>query len=69
VSRRFVIWLDASDGSLPTFDGIQWPDGTVTIHHRHFPGVTSNWPTAETAAQTVHSAPTRIEWTDPEEPE
>jgi hypothetical protein len=64
VSRRFVIWLDASDGSLPTFDGIQWPDLSVTVHHRHFPGITSNWASADIAAQTVHSPAGRIEWTD-----
>jgi hypothetical protein len=57
----FVLWLDASDGSVPTHDGIQWPDGTVTIHHRHF-GITTTHHSAEAACQAAHGKQGRIVW-------
>jgi hypothetical protein len=57
----FVLWLDALDGSVPTHDGIQWPDGTVTIHHRHF-GITTTHHSAEAACQAAHGKQGRIVW-------
>src|SRR2546425_9021600 len=36
VPAAFVVWLDASDGSVPTHDGVRWPGGRATLHHRHF---------------------------------
>ncbi|MFI6854526.1 hypothetical protein [Streptomyces sp. NPDC050416] len=60
----FVLWLDASDGSVPTHDGVQWPDGIVTIHHRHF-GITTTHHSAEAACQAAHGKQGRIVWPEP----
>ncbi|MFF1604187.1 hypothetical protein ACFVYV_43380 [Streptomyces mirabilis] len=57
----FVLWLDASDGSVPTHDDIVWPDGTATVHHRHF-GYTTTHPDPETARQSAHGNQGRIVW-------
>ncbi|MFE0472579.1 hypothetical protein ACFW2V_13290 [Streptomyces sp. NPDC058947] len=57
----FVLWLDASDGSVPTHDGVRWPDGTATLHHRHF-GHTTTHPDPETARQRTHGKQGRIVW-------
>ncbi|MFJ6073664.1 hypothetical protein ACIQFU_22955 [Streptomyces sp. NPDC093065] len=57
----FVLWLDASDGSVPTHDGIVWPDGAVTVHHRHF-GYTTTHADAETARQAAHGEQGRLVW-------
>ncbi|WP_042400041.1 hypothetical protein [Streptacidiphilus carbonis] len=62
-SRLFVIWLDASDGSVITHDGVQWPDGTVSIRNRnHYLGAT--WGSPETAAQMTHGKLARVVWAD-----
>jgi hypothetical protein len=60
-AASFVLWLDASDGSVPTHDGIRWPDGTATIHHRHF-GITSTHRDPEAACQAAHGKQGRIVW-------
>jgi hypothetical protein len=60
----FVLWLDASDGSVPTHDGIQWPDGSATIHHRHF-GITTTHHSPDAACQAAHGKQGRIVWPDP----
>ncbi|MGW1158446.1 hypothetical protein ACWD5Q_06635 [Streptomyces sp. NPDC002513] len=57
----FVLWLDASDGSVPTHDGVQWPDGTTTIHHRHF-GYTTTHHDPEAARRAAHGEQGRIVW-------
>ncbi|WP_157882424.1 hypothetical protein [Streptomyces silvensis] len=57
----FVLWLDAPDGSVATHDGVRWPDGTATIHHRRF-GYTSTHATPEAAAQAAHGKQERIVW-------
>jgi hypothetical protein len=50
----FVLWLDASDGSVPTHDGVQWPDGTATTHH-----------SADAACQSAHGKQGRLVWAEP----
>lgn len=60
--RLFQIWLDASDGSIATYDGVQWPDGTADVHHRHRRPDGVQW-TPESLAQTIHGKLARIEWT------
>lgn len=60
----FVLWLDASDGSVPTHDGIRWPDGTATLHHRHF-GYTTTHPDPEAARQSAHGKQGRLAWPAP----
>ena len=62
--KSFVLWLDASDGSVPTHDGIQWPDGTVTIHHRHF-GISTTHRDPDAARQAAHGKQGRIVWPAP----
>ena len=57
----FVLWLDASDGSVPTHDGIRWPDGWATIRHRHY-GHTTTHHSPEAACQTTHGKQGRIVW-------
>lgn len=57
----FVLWLDASDGSVPTHDGIVWPDGTATVHHRHF-GYTITRSDPEAARQSAHGEQGRLVW-------
>lgn len=61
-AATFVLWLDASDGSIPAHDGVRWPDGTVTIHHRNFPGITSTHSSPEAACQAAHGKQGRIAW-------
>jgi hypothetical protein len=61
----FVLWLDASDGSIATCDGVRWPDGTATVHHRHFAGMTSTHASPEAAAWAAHGKQARIVWPDP----
>ncbi|MDX3520749.1 hypothetical protein [Streptomyces scabiei] len=63
VPAPFVLWLDASDGSVPTHDGVRWPDGTVTIHHRHF-GLTTTHHDPEAACRAAHGKQSRIVWSD-----
>lgn len=65
----FVLWLDASDGSIATCDGIRWPDGTATVHHRHFPGITSTHPSPEAAAWAAHGKHARIVWSSSTAPD
>jgi hypothetical protein len=60
----FVLWLDASDGSVPTHDGVRWPDGTTTIHHRHF-GITTTHHDPEAACRAAHGEQGRIVWPEP----
>jgi hypothetical protein len=60
----FVLWLDASDGSVPTHDGVVWPDGSATIHHRHF-GITTTHHSAEAACQAAHGKQGRLVWAEP----
>jgi len=60
----FVLWLDASDGSVPTSDGVQWPDGWVTIRHRHY-GHTTTHHSPEAACEAAHGTQGRIVWTAP----
>ncbi|MFH9761344.1 hypothetical protein ACH4MJ_04315 [Streptomyces anulatus] len=57
----FVVWLDASDGSVPTHDGIQWPDGAVTIRSRSF-GLTTTHNDPDAAAWAAHGKQARIVW-------
>lgn len=63
-TRGFVLWLDASDGSVPTHDGIQWPDGWASIRHRHY-GHTTTHHTPEAAAHSAHGKQGRIVWNPP----
>ncbi|MFE7077895.1 hypothetical protein ACFU96_48260 [Streptomyces sp. NPDC057620] len=63
--RLFVLWLDASDGSVPTHDGVVWPDGTTTLHHRHF-GHTTTHHSVDAARQLTYGKQGRIEWPQPE---
>lgn len=60
-ARLFVLWLDATDGTVATHDGIQWPDGRATLHHRHF-GYTTTHPDPETACRLTFGEQGRIEW-------
>jgi hypothetical protein len=60
----FVLWLDASDGSVPTHDGVRWPDGTVTLHHRHF-GYTTTHADLGAARQATHGKQGRLVWPTP----
>lgn len=59
--RLFVLWLDASDDSVATYDGVQWPDGTADVRNRHWtpPGV--QW-SPESLARAIHGKQARIEW-------
>ncbi len=63
--RLFVLWLDAVDGTVATHDGVQWPDGSATLHHRHF-GYTTTASSPEAACQLTFGKQGRIEWADPE---
>ncbi|MFJ6729434.1 hypothetical protein ACIQPQ_31480 [Streptomyces sp. NPDC091281] len=67
VLRSFVLWLDASDGSVPSHDGVVWPDGAVTLHHRHF-GLTTTHPDVETAVRLAHGGQGRVVWPEPPTP-
>ncbi|MFF8482366.1 hypothetical protein [Streptomyces antibioticus] len=67
VLRSFVLWLDASDGSVPSHDGVVWPDGAVTLHHRHF-GLTTTHPDVETAVRLAHRGQGRVVWPEPPAP-
>jgi hypothetical protein len=57
----FVVWLDASDGSVPTHDGVRWPDGTATVRHRHFRHTTTH-ADPEAARHAAHGKQGRIVW-------
>ena len=61
-ARLFTLWLDAADGSVASSDGVQWPDGTVTLHHRTFQDMTATYATPDIAAHLVHGKLGRIEW-------
>lgn len=58
--RLFQIWLDASDGSIATYDGVQWPDGTADVHYRHRRPDGVQW-SPESLAETIHGKLARIE--------
>lgn len=60
--RLFQIWLDASDGSIATYDGVQWPDGTADVHHRYRRPDGVQW-SPERLAETIHGKQARVEWT------
>jgi len=60
----FVLWLEASDGSVSTHDGIRWPDGWATIRHRHY-GHTTTHHSPEAACQATHGKQGRIVWPAP----
>jgi hypothetical protein len=64
VPAAFVVWLDASDGSVPTHDGVRWPDGRATLHHRHF-GYTTTHADPEAARQAAHGKQGRLVWPEP----
>lgn len=59
--RLFQIWLDASDGSIATYDGVQWPDGTADVHHRYRRPDGVQW-TPESLARMLHGKQARVEW-------
>jgi hypothetical protein len=68
VSRRFELWLDASDGSVITHDGVVWPDGTVSLHSRNpprvFPVYEVAWANLEVVKSITWKNLTRVEWVD-----
>lgn len=66
--RLFQIWLDASDGSIATYDGVQWPDGTADVHHRYRRPDGVQW-TPGALAEQIHGKQARIEWVPDRGPE
>lgn len=60
--RLFTVWLDAVDGSVASYDGIQWPDGTAAVHNRRWQAPNSILWTPESLARQCHGDQGRIEW-------
>lgn len=70
--RRFhlqrTVDITGASGTGHVADGIQWPDGTVSIHWRGDRPSTVIWPRIEDAeAVHGHNGATRIVWDDMED--
>ncbi|MCP3805388.1 hypothetical protein NLX83_39590 [Allokutzneria sp. A3M-2-11 16] len=69
--RRFQVWreVDTSGRSRTgrVADGVQWPDGTVTVRWRGDQASTAHWDClADAELVHGHGGLTRFVWTDEE---